>query len=79
METITIKRATGDCTKDVVKKLETKNYIIVLYKNSEPIWGGLYATALLTKNYTEIKTKNGLCLDAAIEIYNETKKLLTLN
>ena len=73
---IKIQRATGECSRQLIKMAETKFYFLVIYKNIEPIWGGLYATALLTKQYTEVKTKNGLCLDAAIEVFNKTAKEL---
>lgn len=76
MNTIQIKKATETISREVVKQHESKNYLLVIYKNTEPIFGGLYATALLTKHNTEVKTKNGLCLDAAIEVYNDTKKHL---
>jgi len=75
---LSINRATGIAKYELIKMSETKNYFIVIYKNTEPIWGGLYATALLTKQYTEMKTKNGLCLDAAIEVFNNTKKSISL-
>ena len=51
---IKIKRATGEYERQLVKMAETKFYYLVIYKNIEPIWGGLYAAALLTKQYTEI-------------------------
>ena len=73
---IKIKRATGEYERQLVKMAETKFYYLVIYKNIEPIWGGLYAAALLTKQYTEVKTKNGLCLDAAIEVFNKAAKQL---
>lgn len=76
LPTITIKRATGNHERQLIRMAETKHYYLTVYKNIEPIWGGMYAVALLTKNYTEVKTKNGLCLDAAIEVYNETKKTI---
>lgn len=72
--TLTIKRATGNYQFPLIKQKETKFYNLVIYKNTEPIFGGLYATALLTKENTEVKTKNGLCLDAAIEVFNTTLK-----
>lgn len=77
MENIEIKRATGNYQYKLISKHEGKFYDLVIYKNTEPIWGGLYATALLTKHSTEVKTKNGLCLDAAIEVFNQTKKQLS--
>lgn len=74
---ITLERASGNYTRDLVKIEEMKIYNLVIYKNVEPIWGGLYAVALITKQGYEVKTKNGLCLDAAIEVYNATNKHLT--
>ncbi|HXU28888.1 MAG TPA: hypothetical protein VN698_16785 [Bacteroidia bacterium] len=74
---ITIKRATGNYQYDLVRQVDTKFYNVVVYKNTEPIWGGYYATSLLTKQNTEVKTKNGLCLDAAIDLLNTTLKTLS--
>jgi len=76
LQIIKIKRATGEYECQLIKMLGTKFYYLVIYKNIEPIWGGLFATALLTKDYTEVRTKNGLCLDAAIEVFNQTAKQL---
>ena len=72
MKNVIIKRATGNYQYNLIKIVETTNFNLVIYKNPEPIFGGLYATSLLTKHNTEILTKNGLCLDAAIEVLNET-------
>jgi hypothetical protein len=76
MKTIEIRRATETISRELVKQYNSNRYSLVIYKNTEPIFGGLYATALLTKHNTEVRTKNGLCLDAAIEVYNDTKKHL---
>ena len=73
-----IKRATQNISFEVVKQFtDNKFYNLVIYKHTEPIWGGYYSTSLLTKNNTEVKCKNGLCLDAAIDIFNQTKKELS--
>ena len=73
---IEIQRASGKHKRELIKMSETKFYFLVIYKEIEPIYGGMYATALLTKQYTEVKTKHGLCLDAAIEVFNKTAKEL---
>ena len=78
MKTIEIKRATKNINFEVVKEFtDNKFYNLIIYKHTEPIWGGFYSTALLTKHNTEITSKNGLCLDAAIDIFNKTKRQLT--
>jgi hypothetical protein len=77
MKTVTIKRATQDVNFEVVREFtDNKFYNLVIYKHTEPIWGGFYSTSLLTKHNTEVKCKNGLCLDAAINVFNQTKNQL---
>ena len=76
MQKIFLKRATGLHERELIKETNTKFYKLVIYKNIEPIYGGLYATALLSSHNTEIKTKNGLSLDAANELFNITLKQL---
>jgi hypothetical protein len=77
MQTIEIKRATKNVSFEVLRSFtDNKYYNLVIYKHSEPIWGGFYSVTMLTKHNTEVRAKNGLCLDAAIDIYNQTKKQL---
>ncbi len=77
MKTIEIKRATQNISLEVVKEFtDNKFYNLVIYKHREPIWGGFYSVTMLTKHNTEVKCKNGLCLDAAIEVFNQTRNQL---
>lgn len=76
MKNISIKRATGNYQYKLIKQQETKFYNLVVYQSTEPVYGGLYVTALLTKHNTELKSKNGLCLDAAMEVFSDTLKQL---
>ena len=52
MQKIFLKRANGLHERELIKETNTKFYKLVIYKNIEPIYGGLYATALLSSHNT---------------------------
>lgn len=52
MQKIFLKRATGLHERELIKETNTKFYKLVIYKNIEPIYGGLYAIALLSSHNT---------------------------
>jgi len=55
----------------IIKTHTFKNSTIQIVKNNTPVYGGYYSVIAKQRDF-ESNRKNGLCLDAAIEVFNNS-------